>query len=222
MGQNFVSAIFYLDGIVSGGDMSTFRPTKSDVFILEKLINKQIDGYIYDNLNTFIQNKKEIILDLYWLNDDSVNDTIRNLLFYPLEKMKSGKGSKRKKKDFTNLFRSELLSLFPNAESMIIQSVIRSFSMSMTNLLSLISSSNLKKIIIKTLKNKGKNWIETLWKSEERKLIKQYTANDYCISCGEEKEGTITSSMAFFFNRKEMNIRSLRLMVGEFSTSAYL
>lgn len=136
----------------------------------------------------FKENKKEIILDLRFLNTSRVNKKIRNLLFYPLERRRAKEESKRESTDFTNLFRSDLLKMFENAQSMIIQSATGSYSMSMTNLLALISSSNLNKIIIKTRKNKGKNWIDALWKSEADILKKQYAEQNYNISVEEADE----------------------------------
>merc|ERR1712228_386162 len=105
-------------------------------------------------------------------------------------------GTWREEKEFMNLFRPELLSLFPNAESMIIRSVIYSFSMSMTNLLALISTSNLKKVIIKTMKKEGNNWIETLWNLEKDILTKQYAEKDYNISVVDEDGITANRPMS--------------------------
>merc|ERR1712187_917679 len=99
---------------------------KNDEFIIVNLIkyglskqtNAQFDEYILSSFDAFCQNKQEIIMDLRYIL--RANETIRNLLFYPIEIDSVFNDRKRAADDNSNLFRLNLLLLFSNAESLII------------------------------------------------------------------------------------------------------
>merc|ERR1740123_274451 len=167
--------------------MSRFKLKKNDRVIIGNLLkyalNKQsvmeFDEYIIDSFNAFRQSKQEIILDLYELSDG--NDEMRNLLMHP---MKNEQKKLRYDDDFTNTFRADLLSLYPNTKSLIIRSNYR-YTMSMIALLQLIVDSNLNKVVVKGQKNYF-NWTEKLWQKDEARLTMQYAQNGFGISYKKE------------------------------------
>ena len=86
--------------------------------------------------------------------------------------------------DNSNLFRAELLSLFPNAESLTIwaQCFAYSFSFSLMGLLSLIAESSLLYIVIKADNRYGSAWTQSLWDQDEKQMQSAYSANGFSIS----------------------------------------
>merc|ERR1712129_111312 len=111
----------------------------------------------------------EIVLHLYYLED--ATDEILDVLMHQIEKNEEV----RQDDDFSNLFRKELVSLYPSANCLIIDTYQRG-SLSMIALLQLIAKSNLKKVVIKN----GK-WIEKLWQKEKATLTNQYNKNSFDI-----------------------------------------
>merc|ERR1712228_332198 len=86
----------------------------------------------------------------------------------------------------------ELLSLFSNCRTLIIQSTdwngIDSFSFSLMALLNEISQCNINQIIIKSREWLDYNWIKSLWKTDEQILKKEYAAKGYEIEMKQEKK----------------------------------
>ena len=115
---------------------------------------------------------------------------MRELIIYPMDQRLAGKENKREDKDFSNLFRSEIFGIFTTIKTLIIITTneygIKSYSLSMTTLLSLISSSSLDQIIIKSVEvewNGNKyNWINNFWRSDAEIMKKEYAAKNYSIS----------------------------------------
>merc|ERR1712048_378727 len=107
----------------TGAKMKDMQLKKNEEFIIVNLIkrglskqtNVQFDEYILSSVDAFCQNKREIILYLHFLNEGA-NDNIRNLLLHPID----NNDHNRADDDHTNLFYTELLTLFPNAESLIV------------------------------------------------------------------------------------------------------
>merc|ERR1712129_31208 len=107
--------------MMTGADMEDLKLNKNDRFVIDNLfkyaLNKQslieFDEYILESFNAFRQNKQEILLDLCLLEEDG-DDQIVNLLMHSMEE----NGKMREDDDFTNLFRDDLLLLFPNAKSL--------------------------------------------------------------------------------------------------------
>ena len=188
--KEFCRCLAHFDGMMTGANQKKLKK-KNDEFIIVNLIkygltkqtNVQFDEYILSSFEAFCQNKREIILDLCLLT--SANDKIRNLLMHPIE----CDDTKRVDDDFTNLFRIDLLTLFPNAQSVIVDTY--EYSLSMSSILSLISASNLKKIIIKTRKIGGKNWIDRLWQTEKEILSQQYAENGFDILYKDDKDHAV-------------------------------
>merc|ERR1712228_140144 len=127
--KQFVSAIFYFDLLLTGAFLVNIKANKNDFFIIEALMNERLKKqtnvtlppFICDCFEAFTQNKKQIIIDLNSLNEFG-DKRINNLLFYALDQRKSHLEIKREDVDQTNLICSELLSLFPNIKTLIIQS----------------------------------------------------------------------------------------------------
>merc|ERR1712228_217295 len=84
-----------------------------------------------------------------------------------------------------NMVRFELFSLFPNVQTLTIQMQnhgFDSYSFSLLTFLNVISQSNLHQIIINNTEHYHYNWMETVWKSDEEILKKEYAANNFKIS----------------------------------------
>merc|ERR1712228_1081907 len=199
--KQFVSAIFYFDLLLTAANLSEIKKNKNDFFIIEALMNQSLKkqtnvilpSFICDCFQAFTQNKKQIIFDLYYLNEDG-DKRSNNLLFHSLDKREYNKEIKRKDVDQSNSVRLELLSLFPNIKALIIQSTDGigsvSFSFSLMGFLNVISQCNVNEIIIKSTEtDDGFNWIKSLWKSDEQILKKEYAAKGYEIEMKEEKGG---------------------------------
>eukprot|EP01084_Bolivina_argentea_P074381 134930_1 len=101
--------------------------------------------------------------------------------------------------DVSNLFKSELLSIFKNVKIIIIKTTNNSasvcYTLSVICLLSLIESTSLDKIIIKAVTKKidgyncidtkkidGYNWIESLWNVNKEIITNKYHIKKYNIN----------------------------------------
>merc|ERR1712228_914575 len=149
---------------------------------LKKQTNVTLPSFICDCFQAFTQNKKQIIFDLFYSHKWG-DKRINNLLFHSLNQRNHDRyqESKRKDDDKNNLIRSELLSLFPNIKTLIIQSTSgsgsHSFSFSLMALLNVIwqiCQCNVNRVVIKSTEYLGYNWIKSLWKSDEEMLKKEY------------------------------------------------
>ncbi len=182
--QNFKKIIYsvsYLDIIISGGNPGSIKVSKDDVFVIKRLFDNNkmrrvtFDTYIYNTFIAYTHSKKQIVLDLYWLY--YANSEMRDLVMH---KMSKGRDV-RVDNDVSNLFKSELLSIFKNVKTVIIRTTNYNgdywYTLSMICLLSLIESTSLDKIIIKAVtywKDKY-NWIESLWNINKESYKSQGT-----------------------------------------------
>merc|ERR1712129_284870 len=96
----------------------------------------------------------------------SVNKTIYNVLMHPF------KQEMEDYDDFSNLFRAELLLLFPDVQSIVLINQ-DGFPMSMSTLLSLICYSN---------------WIKDAWQADKEILMKQYEESGFDIQYNEDRD----------------------------------
>jgi len=183
----FARFCVYLDAMVNGSYMEPFKLKKNDRFVIDNLLkyalNKQslieFDEYILESFIAFRQNKQEIILNLTELKKS--DGKILNLLMHPIEK----KDKVRENDDFVNCFRDEMLLLFPNVNSLVVNTHKKN-SLSMIAFLLLIRNSNLKNVIVKGEMDRSK-WIEEVWETSEVELTQQYEKNGFGISCKEEE-----------------------------------
>ena len=199
--EEFIAVLWYFDCMITGGALKGIKINVTDILIIKHLINDTLnrapttttlDKYVYATFAAFTQHKKICILDLPQLYD-SADQRMRQLIVYPMDQREYNKGNKRDDKDFSNLFRSEIFGIFKNIKTLIIITTndtgFRSYSLSMTTLLSLISSSSLDQIIIKSVEYYGSNWINKLWRSDDEIMKKEYAAKHYSISMKKEKSG---------------------------------
>jgi len=97
--KTIITALYCLDMMISGEHISRESwkgVNKEHVNILVHLIdfvsslddndNQKYHNYIYQTVNCFIQNKRQINIDLDELNEDFVNSKIRDLIMHSLEK----------------------------------------------------------------------------------------------------------------------------------------
>merc|ERR1712228_1125240 len=222
--KQFVSAIFYLDALLTAAWLSNIKKNKNDFFIIEALMNQSLNkqtnvtlpSFICDCFHAFTQNKKQIIFDLENLNDNG-DKRINDLVFHSLDQGRYYyKESKRKDKN--NLIRLELLPLFPNIKTLIIQSTNHDghncFSFSLMGLLNVISQSNVNQIFIKSIeyvdheritriaignesrrgsrgyvdRERRYNWIKEAWEWNEKRLKKDYAAKGFQIEMKKEEK----------------------------------
>ena len=200
--SDFIAAMWYFDKMISGGLLQFVKAKKYYFDILKALIdfsldpsNKpKFDPYIIDSFHSLRQHKRQMVFDLDELSH--VDKNIRNLVLHSCEMRKPSNESKREGDDFTNLFREELLSIFPNVEQVIIRTTYKdhSYSLSMSNLLSIISSSSLNRVVVDSqhefydFEQQGPVWTNTLWRTEPEKLTQEFASNGFGIAFGQQKE----------------------------------
>merc|ERR1712228_803429 len=212
--KQFVSAIFYFDLLLTAAWLNGIKSNKNDFFIIEALMNQSLKKqtnvilppFICDCFQAFTQNKKQIILNLDYLNEYG-DKRINDLLFHSLDRRQYDKVIKRKDDEKNNLIRLELLSLFPNIKTLIIQSTDgeHSFSFSLMALLNVISQCNVNQIIIESEEyvndESSHNWIKSLWESDEQKLKKEYAGKGYEIEMKKEQKGPWDVEYRFEINK---------------------
>ena len=199
--RNFIAAMGYFDKLISGGRMYKVKAEKYYLRFIEALIdfslmpsNKlKFDPYIIDSFHSLRQHKQQMVFDMDELSH--VDENYRNLVLYSCEKRDHWDESQREGDDLTNLFQADLLSIFPNIEQVILRTTAAdySFSLSMDNLLSIISSTSLNIIEVDSYcyaDDVGQGtWINTLWQSESDKLTTEFASNGFTISFEQKKQG---------------------------------
>merc|ERR1712228_802939 len=196
--KQFVAAIWYFDLMLTGASLYKVKQNKVNRFYVENLMNlclkketkASFAPFIIDCFDAFIQNKQQIIFDLFYLYDGS-DKRMNNLLFHSLEQRWHIAEIKRKDDDQNNMMKSEIFLVCKHVQTLIIQSTnfdgLHSYSFSLMALLNVIFQSNLNQIIIKSIEWDGYNWIKSLWKSDEEILKKEYAAKGYEIEMSEEE-----------------------------------
>ena len=194
--QNFstiITALSVFDSMLSGA------MTKNEVWkgisakhvsVLKGLVNDslgnkdgkgevELDPYIKNTFKAFIQSKKSIILNQRYLSDEfEVNKDFRNLIMYKLERYKEH----ILPTDNTNLFRSELLTLFKKVTTITL--ITNHFLhdkigiISMDALLLIIKNTSLERINILSFVQKNvsdcSSWISQMWNGLSLNMINKY------------------------------------------------
>eukprot|EP01084_Bolivina_argentea_P168723 292535_1 len=203
--KKFIYALHYLDTMITGGEQAHFTINEEDISVIKNLfanaLNKnasfRFDRYIYETFATFIYNKKQIVLDLHKLYE--ANSGFRDLI---MDKMNCHSRKWRQRSfgditekdafgefsNFTNLFLSQMLSIFKNVNNIIIKTTsdggTYGYSFSMVSLLTLIKLSSLDTITLKANTHywlKEYNWIKSLWHSEGKQINQLYERSNYNI-----------------------------------------
>merc|ERR1711933_164998 len=151
--EPFIFSLFYIDSLFTGSKIwNDYKISDDDVIIINELFNnilgksrtKTFDEYIYSTFHSFCQHKKQIILDLYQLDnfaDEKVTDFIMNSL--DGVNIKYDEEKKRYDGDLSNIFRKDILGIFKNIKSLIIittsETGYSSYSLSLLSLIDSIS-----------------------------------------------------------------------------------
>merc|ERR1712228_340360 len=117
------------------------------------------------------------------------DEKMNNLILSSLDTRRYQDEKKREDTNFSNLIRSEFLSIFRRIQTLIIWAAYKdaSWSFSLNGLLSLISESNLSQIIIKARNSDDSpTWTRTLWNTEEEILKIEYSAKQFSISSSDK------------------------------------
>lgn len=107
---------------------------------------------------------------------------------YPLKKLNTPKNDDNNKKDRKNinLFRKELLVLFPNLQIINIHTYSnygRYYSLSLIDLLSIIDAASYSNSIIISAKiNYGDNCVSTVWNKKSSMIRDRFSAKQWTIS----------------------------------------
>ena len=194
--QQFVGAFWYFDSLLTGSDLYGLQRNKKHLYIIENLINHSLKKqtkasfppFIMDCFQAFIQNKKQIILNLFQF-DQYVDSEICEFLFHSLN---VDKEIKRKDDDYRNLIRNEIFFLFPKAKILLIKSAsFWSYSFSLMALLNVICQSNLNEIIMESASvtvYDGSSWINEMWNSDCQMLKKKYFEKGFEIAMSKKIE----------------------------------
>eukprot|EP01083_Nonionella_stella_P266677 901801_1 len=165
--------------------MRGMNVTEDDVFIIECLMNgllstkerkKQFDDYIYSTFDAFNRSKKQIVLNLYWLNDYA-NKKVLDLFMNTLDKrdVRKEEEMQRECDDLRNLWKPQIFEIFNNVKSVVVVTTSgwASYSISMHALLSLFKLVSLDKVILKAVAYEdNRTWIASLWCKASETLIK--------------------------------------------------
>ena len=115
-----MDTFFALDSMLNGQQMPIKLSKKEEgklIDLLKYALNvstmKKFDQYIQNTFQSYIKNKKNIILDLCWFDHESVNKNIRKVIMNPLEEG----DIIRDDGDMTNLFKLDMLKIFENVKT---------------------------------------------------------------------------------------------------------
>ena len=193
--QETAKGITYLDTMLSGAGMQFYRAvTASEVSKLKNLFaskwteKREYPEYVYSTFECFVQHKVHIRLN--FLHLERYVKEMRNLLLHSMDKSNTNLSQKyvikrRKEGDFDNLFRPELLEIFPHVRTMTIDTTVpycyNKYTISLLSLLSLIERSALQQVVLI-----GEEWLawnsEEHWKQEPKEFIEQrYNKAKYTI-----------------------------------------
>eukprot|EP01083_Nonionella_stella_P059342 155223_1 len=191
--ETFVACLYYLDVMLTGGDIYDLpwdmKLTHDDIFIIKCLINnalnpqqekKSFDNYIHSTFAAFIRGKKQIVFSLHDLIN--AHQEIRDLFMNEIKK--EDEMGELEDNKLCNLFKPKLFKIFKNAKSIVIDCDAY-YTLSMIGLLSLVECCHLDKVIIKAYAMhamEGNNWIDDLWLNSAPTLIQQYDDLNYSIS----------------------------------------
>eukprot|EP01084_Bolivina_argentea_P299052 515466_1 len=170
--QKFFKVFMKFDMMISGSKF-TKNITRKDVRILSACIKqpKQLEQYINDTLYLFRSKKRQLILNLYQINEIIAKKNKRGAEFVKLMNINLTPSNTSSECD---LFASSpiILTLFPNIDEMIIYAAYNDyygnyywFLLSLTSFKSMFSSyKSLQRIVIKCEQKYNKNkWYSVSW-----------------------------------------------------------
>ena len=189
-------ACFVLECMINGrgDDFIGIRFNKTDKLIVSQLMdhalgrscNDNIPIYIHNIFDKFCKDITEVTLNIRHLDEHCKN--ICDLIMYPLKKLNTPKNDDNNKKDRKNinLFRKELLVLFPNLQIINIHTYSnygRYYSLSLIDLLSIIDAASYSNSIIISAKiNYGDNCVSTVWNKKSSMIRDRFSAKQWTIS----------------------------------------
>eukprot|EP01084_Bolivina_argentea_P084136 152252_1 len=191
--EDFIRVYYILDTGLSGGFqyMSNFGLSNSELNMINVIImdvmgikKSNYNEYAVQTFNLMRYAKKQIVLSLEPINRD---ESVKHLMMDKMEKRNHQEEKMRQHNDNTNLFRKDLLQIFPNVETLTISTTSAvgrtSYSISLMSLLSLIKTSALQKVIVKADSERVTkyNWIDKLWVSKHVALQKTFIKQGYII-----------------------------------------
>merc|ERR1712228_1132390 len=128
---NVIRPLYYLDAMLTGNNhMSNLKISKSGKALIEHLfryktgqskMKKEMDTYLYELFEGYIQNKEHIMINLYFLEYDD---------------------------DKTNLIRQVLADVFRDSKTVHIDGESSSYSFSLIGFLSVLQTSKWQKVTI--------------------------------------------------------------------------
>ena len=213
-----ILALSYLDTMINGQKVVTENDDDKAIEILCDLVRYaangmlkdiNIDRFMLSTFQCFVENKKEIKLDLYMLL--MTNKRIRDTIMYQMVKHESEvrKFERLKETDSTNLFRPELFRIFTKAKSLILKvSTGRDYyPFSWLALLRMIKMSNLEKVVIKVnlfLRAKYKCWMQEIWRKSDQEFKEAYNAENYSISMQIVSTSKFSERVEFMIEKQNM------------------
>ena len=192
--QLIITALYYLDTILSGGgskDSIDLKMIKTKhIEIIQDLINgtrKNVnilnDKYIQETFSCFRDGKRSITLNItsvpHWKRE------IKDLIMYKIDE---DWYKQRDDGDMSNLFKRELIDTFPNLKELTIKTNGRHYTFSLSSLLSIITGSSLNKIILELAEQDYYNNIKKLYGISSM-LRRAYNSVNYEISDLEQNTG---------------------------------
>lgn len=168
-----------------------------------------LNKYVIDTFESFVENKTSVWIDLERLNKNVAHDKLLDLFLNERSVTNYWKPkifNIRDDADYSNLINPVMLKVFKNVTELSIDTaaIIKDsmydyvcYSMSIIALLSVIKDTNLQRVIIRTsvvtLSTYGESytsWIEMLWNACSDDIIEKYKDEQYQISFEQKKDSS--------------------------------
>merc|ERR1712228_299562 len=164
---NVIRPLYYLDAMLTGNNhMSNLKISKSGKALIEHLfryktgqskMKKEMDTYLYELFEGYIQNKEHIMINLYFL--EYAEKFMYDLIAHSIEEDNELEDDD----DKTNLIRQVLADVFRDSKTVHIDGESSSYSFSLIGFLSVLQTSQWQKVTI------SGEWISDLWQSPKCK-----------------------------------------------------
>ena len=182
--HHITKALTYLDNMLSGASIDWTAEVSQEMvsklaslfdYCLKKKTTTKHPKYVYSAFNCFKQHKTHIQLNLTYAS--GYNKEMRDLIMHSMEEATN---KKREEGDFSNLFRAELLQIFPTVKTMTIDECWNVYTFSLSRLFRLISKSALEKVVVR-----GGTW---LTQQTTDQLKQTYQTAGYHINIDKDKQ----------------------------------
>ena len=197
--RNIIKVITSLDNTISNNIVIVASDPKNVPMLKELFRYKKVDEshgiqkklkfdkYVYDTFNCFANYKQEIILQVPYIDRFVDDKELLKLFLYELRKKKQSDkvfSYHIMDEDNKNLFKRELLTIFPNVKRVIIHTTdynrINVYTISLLSLLSIINGTS---VVYVEIKDYGNVWLgKMLSESSLSYIIDKYKEENFSLT----------------------------------------